>query len=75
MVPQVVGTYFLMAGYADLFGDRSDVEVAGELIESRGVAAIPPSVFYLRPPGPLPWLRFAFCKRDETLQRAAELLR
>ncbi|MCA9676807.1 MAG: aminotransferase class I/II-fold pyridoxal phosphate-dependent enzyme [Myxococcales bacterium] len=70
-VPVVTGTYFLMARFA---ADVTDVAYARELIETRKVAAIPPSVFYARPPGALPWLRFAFCKRDETLTRAAALL-
>jgi methionine aminotransferase len=73
-VPQVRGTYFLMASFARLAADRTDVAYARELIETRGVAAIPPSAFYIRPPAPLPWLRFAFCKRDETLRRAAAQL-
>jgi aspartate/methionine/tyrosine aminotransferase len=72
-VPQVRGTYFLMAGFARLAPDRTDVAFARDLIETRKVAAIPPSAFYARPVA-LPWLRFAFCKRDETLRRAAELL-
>ncbi len=73
-VPLVDGTYFLMAGFARLAGAMTDVAFARQLIETRGVAAIPPSVFYARPPATLPWLRFAFCKRDETLRRAAALL-
>lgn len=73
-VPRVLGTYFVMARFGGLPGGPSDVEFARQLIETRGVAAIPPSVFYARPPGRLPWLRFAFCKRDETLERAATLL-
>ncbi len=72
-VPRVAGTYFLMARF-DALSPLDDVAFARWLIETRGVAAIPPSVFYARPPGKLPWLRFAFCKRDETLRRAAELL-
>jgi N-succinyldiaminopimelate aminotransferase len=74
-VPVVRGTYFLMAGYAHIAGDETDVEFAHRLIRTRGVAAIPPSVFYARPPGRLPWLRFAFCKREETLERAVAQLR
>jgi aspartate/methionine/tyrosine aminotransferase len=70
-VPAVSGAYFLMARYQ---GDLGDVAYARRLIETRGVAAIPPSAFYLRRPAALPWLRFAFCKRDETLARAASLL-
>ena len=52
----------------------SDIEMTRRLVEEKGVAAIPPSVFYARPPGPLPWLRFAFCKKDETLALAAQRL-
>ena len=73
-VPRVLGTYFLMASYAGM-SDEPDIVFARRLIEERGVAAIPPSVFYERDPGPLPWLRFAFCKRDETIDRAAAQLR
>jgi N-succinyldiaminopimelate aminotransferase len=73
-VPAVKGTYFLMAGFAGLSSD-GDVGFARHLIDSRRVAAIPPSVFYERPPERLAWLRFAFCKQDETLARAAALLR
>jgi N-succinyldiaminopimelate aminotransferase len=73
-VPAVKGTYFLMAGFAALSSD-GDVGFARHLIDSRRVAAIPPSVFYERPPERLAWLRFAFCKQDETLARAAALLR
>jgi N-succinyldiaminopimelate aminotransferase len=74
VVPAVKGTYFLMAGFAGLSSD-GDVAFARQLIDSRQIAAIPPSVFYERPPERLPWLRFAFCKQDATLARAAALLR
>jgi len=42
-----------------------------------GVAAIPPSFFYSEAHKALgkPLVRFAFCKRLETLQAAAERLR
>jgi aspartate/methionine/tyrosine aminotransferase len=73
-VPAVHGTYFLMASFARLAPGLTDLEMTRRLVEERGVAAIPPSVFYARPPGPLPWLRFAFCKKDETLALAAERL-
>ncbi len=74
-VPAARGTYFLMASYARLAPGEGDVAMARRLVAERGVAAIPPSVFYAAPPGPLPWLRFAFCKRDETLREAAARLR
>ncbi len=65
------GAYFLMARYDEPIGD---VAYARRLIETRGVAAIPPSAFYLRKPSDPRMLRFAFCKREETLRRAAALL-
>jgi aspartate/methionine/tyrosine aminotransferase len=68
------GAYFLMANYEALAGDVSDVVFAKQLIETHSVAAIPPSVFYFRAPKSLPWLRFTFCKTEETLQKASELL-
>lgn len=73
-VPAVRGTYFVMASFARLAPGLTDVEMTRRLVEERGVAAIPPSVFYARPPGALPWLRFAFCKQDETLALAAQRL-
>lgn len=68
------GSYFLMANFEALAGDVSDVVYAKSLIETHSIAAIPPSVFYVKAPKSLPWLRFAFCKKEETLRRAAELL-
>lgn len=73
-VQQAQGSYFLMANYEALAGDISDVFYAKQLIETHSVAAIPPSVFYAKAPKSLPWLRFAFCKSQETLERAAQLL-
>jgi aspartate/methionine/tyrosine aminotransferase len=73
-VPAVLGTYFVMASFARLAPELTDIEMTRRLVEEKGVAAIPPSVFYANPPGPLPWLRFAFCKKDETLALAAQRL-
>jgi methionine aminotransferase len=73
-VPAVRGTYFVMASFAHLAPELTDLEMTRRLVEEKGVAAIPPSVFYTQPPGPLPWLRFAFCKKDETLALAAQRL-
>ncbi|MEZ4386429.1 MAG: methionine aminotransferase [Candidatus Krumholzibacteriia bacterium] len=69
------GTYFLLADFTKLWaGD--DLSFARHLVESRGVAAIPPSVFYLaaRDEGRR-LLRFAFCKQLATLEAAAGRLR
>lgn len=68
------GSYFLMANFEKLAGDVTDVSYAKQLIETHSVAAIPPSVFYVKAPKSLPWLRFAFCKTQATLERARQLL-
>ena len=71
-VPQ--GTYFVLADFTDLWsGD--DVSFVRHLCTDHGVAAIPPSVFYrAEPEEGRRLVRFAFCKRMETLQAAAERL-
>lgn len=78
-VERAEGSYFLMASF-DRFVEGaavSDVAFAKQLIVDAGVAAIPPSVFYL--PGRAPVrsnrLRFAFCKDDATLDSAIQRLR
>jgi aspartate/methionine/tyrosine aminotransferase len=65
------GTYFVMTRCA---GD--DTQYVKDLIASRGVAAIPGSAFYYDGrTGPGRGLvRFAFCKRAETLRTAARRL-
>jgi N-succinyldiaminopimelate aminotransferase len=68
------GTYFILAGFADLF-DGDDRAFARRLIEEHGVAAIPPSAFYPEHPEEgRKILRFAFCKTMPTLEKAAERL-
>lgn len=77
-VQRAQGSYFLMASYdAHVQGTAvKDADFAKTLITEARVAAIPPSVFYYgsQPPRRLNWLRFAFCKTDETLRTAAERL-
>jgi N-succinyldiaminopimelate aminotransferase len=69
------GTYFVVASYERLSG-LDDQAFARELVSRHGVAVIPPSVFYKSEPEEGRRLvRFAFCKRRETLERAAERLR
>lgn len=69
------GTYFLMADIRSS-GMEDDMEFCRWLIRERGVAAIPPSAFYSAENKNLArgWARFAFCKKDETLQAVAERL-
>jgi N-succinyldiaminopimelate aminotransferase len=74
-VPGARGTYFLIAGFERL-SRKSDRAYAIELVQQIGVAAIPPSVFYAaRPQEGANLLRFAFCKKAETLDAAAQRLR
>ncbi len=68
------GAYYVMADVAHLdVGD--DVEAARHLVEKVGVAAVPGSSFFSRPELGRSILRFAFCKRLETLEAAGERLR
>ncbi|MCC6228604.1 MAG: aminotransferase class I/II-fold pyridoxal phosphate-dependent enzyme [Phycisphaerales bacterium] len=72
------GTYFIMADHTEVsrrMGVAGDVEFCRELPARFGVAAIPPSVFYDNPQHGRPLVRFAFCKKQETLEEAATRLR
>ena len=69
------GTYFVIADFSEKF-DGKDQQFARHLIEKHGVAAIPPSVFYTKnPKAGEKLIRFAFCKKRETLEAAVERLR
>jgi N-succinyldiaminopimelate aminotransferase len=68
------GTYFALAdirplGYED--GETFCRELPGRV----GVAAIPASAFYAHPAAGRHLVRFAFCKRDETLEEGLRRLR
>jgi len=67
------GTFFLTANYEPLAGDILDTIYARNLIETRRIATIPLSPFYVEPPKILSWVRFAFCKKKETLDAVADL--
>ena len=67
------GTYFVCADFRP-FGFDDDVVFARHLTEKIGVAAIPPSVFYDNPEHGKSYVRFAFCKRRETLEAAVARL-
>ncbi len=68
------GTYFILADHTPISGGKSDVEFCRWLTAEVGVAAIPPSVFYSDPERGRSLVRFAFCKREETLSAAIERL-
>ena len=67
------GTYFVLADHTR-FGHDDDVSFCKHLIESVGVAAIPPSAFYHDPADGRKLVRFAFCKTEEVLREAIERL-
>ena len=67
------GTYFACADFRP-FGFDDDRVFVRHLIEDAGVAAIPPSVFYDRPEHGRRYVRFAFCKKRETLEAAVARL-
>ncbi len=78
-VPQ--GTYFVLADFSELdhpaLRGADDTTFCRWLTTDVGVAAIPPSAFFSEAHRGIPrqWARFAFCKRQATLERAAERLR
>jgi aspartate/methionine/tyrosine aminotransferase len=69
----VEGAYFLMADISGL-GFADDLAFCRWLTREIGVAAIPPSAFYLDPARAPQLARFCFAKRNETIQMAAERL-
>jgi aminotransferase len=67
------GAYYIMTSIEE-FGFANDVEFTRHLIREAGVAVVPGSSFYTRPELGAQQIRFCYCKRDETLQAAAERL-
>ena len=68
------GAYYVMADCSHL-GLGDDVATARHLVEEVGVAAVPGSSFVEQSADGAHLLRFAFCKRVETLEAAGERLR
>jgi aspartate/methionine/tyrosine aminotransferase len=67
------GAYYIMTDITD-FGFPNDVEFTRHLIRDIGVACVPGSSFYSIPERGSQQVRFCFCKKDETLNRASERL-
>ncbi|MCA9755454.1 MAG: aminotransferase class I/II-fold pyridoxal phosphate-dependent enzyme [Candidatus Eisenbacteria bacterium] len=67
------GTYFVLADLTPLGWD-DDVAFCRHLVEEVGIAAVPPSVFYEHSEEGRRLVRFAFCKRRDTLEEAARRL-
>jgi len=67
------GAYYIMTDIS-AFGFPNDVEFTKHLIREIGVACVPGSSFYSVAERGAKQVRFCFCKKDETLSRAAERL-
>lgn len=66
------GTYFQALDYSQIT-DENDYDLAVRLVKEKGIASIPFSVFNVNKADEKV-LRFCFAKKDETLQRGAEIL-
>jgi aminotransferase len=64
------GAYYLMADIS-AFGVQDDVEFSRYLVREIGVATVPGSSFFRDKALGRSYVRFCFCKRDETLDSAA----
>lgn len=67
------GAYYVMADISE-FGFENDIEFTKHLIREIGVAVVPGSSFYHDPAMGSQMVRFCFCKKDETMEAAAERL-
>ena len=68
------GAYYVMCDISE-FGFANDIEFTKHLIREIGVAVVPGSSFYHDSSLGSQMVRFCFCKKDETLEAAAERLR
>ncbi len=68
------GAYYVMTDISG-FGFANDIEFTKYLVKEIGVAAVPGSSFYRDPKDGAQQVRFAFCKKDATLDEAAKRLR
>ncbi len=67
------GAYYVMCDISE-FGFTDDIEFTKHLIREIGVAVVPGSSFYHDSRLGSQMVRFCFCKKDETLEAAAERL-
>ena len=67
------GAYYVMTDISR-FGFPDDLAFTHYLVSEIGVAAVPGSSFYRDPKDGEQQVRFAFCKRDQTLDEAAKRL-
>lgn len=69
------GAFYIMADFSELFDGNAE-DFARFLITEVGVATIPPSTFYCTDHAHIgsKHVRFAFCKNDDVIHKAAERL-
>ncbi len=67
------GAYYVMTDIT-AFHFPNDVEFASYLVKEIGIACVPGSSFYKHPKDGSQQVRFAFCKKPETLNEAARRL-
>src|SRR5688572_26797664 len=67
------GAYYIFADFSSI-SDKDDVTFAKWLVEEVGVATVPGSSFYNNKKDGHRFVRFAFCKKFETMKRAADRL-
>jgi aminotransferase len=67
------GAYYIFADFSKL-SDLDDVTFAKWMTQEIGVATVPGSSFYSKKEDGRSFTRFAFCKKQETLDHAAERL-
>jgi aminotransferase len=68
------GAYYVLADFGAL-SDEKDTQFAKRLAREAGVAAVPGSSFFSDPERGRSLVRFAFCKKIETLEEASARLR
>jgi aminotransferase len=67
------GAYYVMTDIS-AFGFANDVEFGSYLVKEIGIACVPGSSFYKHPKDGSQQVRFAFCKKPETLDEAGRRL-
>jgi aspartate/methionine/tyrosine aminotransferase len=67
------GAYYIFADFSEL-SDLDDVTFAKWMTQEIGVATVPGSSFFSRKEDGRKFTRFAFCKKQETLENAAHRL-
>jgi aspartate/methionine/tyrosine aminotransferase len=68
------GAYYIMTDISD-FGFSDDLSFVRHMIENVGVAAVPGSSFFSDSNAGATLIRFCFCKKYETLEKAGDRLR